>query len=285
MVSRFCFTSSPHTSSSFFGLPGETAGATNTLDMQGLSGSTGTPCRALIGKISRVRFWGLLPVLLLTTSCASTTLFQSNFDATPINQPPAHTQAVGTATIEGSVVVATLPDTPSVRGVRFDPISSPNSPAALHCNLVQHPANGTYVFSTVLYLPSKSGGILTIWFDRAPALVSPVRKSKAIFGGGQPFMHLDFLSDSVRIDDDASTIFGKFPRDQVFIVQVTLNINASPSADIVLSGAGASGQAHRNLSAGVLPNALQFGAVRIWTVLTADNQTFYAANIVVTGKQ
>lgn len=98
-------------------------------------------------------------------------------------------------------------------------------------------------------------------------------------------MHLDFLSDRVRIDDDASTIFGKFPRDQVFIVQVTLNINASPSADIVLSGAGASGQAHRNLSAGSLPNVLQFGAVRIWTVLTADNQTFYASHVVVTRKQ
>ena len=246
---------------------------------------TGTPCRGLIGKISRLPFWGLPLVLLLTTGCASTTLFQSNFDATPINQPPAHTQAVGTATIEGSVVVATLPDPPSVRGVRFDPISSPNTPTALHCNLVQHPANGTYVFSTVLYLPSKSGGIVTIWFDRAPALVSPVRKSKAAFGAGQPFMHLDFLSHSVRIDDDASTIFGTFPRDQVFIVQVTLNINASPSADIVLSGAGASGQAHRNLSAGLPPNPLQFGAVRIWTVLTADNQTFYAANVVVTRKQ
>ena len=88
---------------------------------------TGTPCRGLIGKISRLPFWGLPLVLLLTTGCASTTLFQSNFDATPINQPPAHTQAVGTATIEGSVVVATLPNTPSVRGVRFDPISSPNT--------------------------------------------------------------------------------------------------------------------------------------------------------------
>lgn len=246
---------------------------------------TGTPCRGLIGKISRLPFWGLPLVLLLTTGCASTTLFQSNFDATPINQPPAHTQAVGTATIEGSVVVATLPNTPSVRGVRFDPISSPNTPTALHCNLVQHPADGTYVFSTVLYLPSKSGGIVTIWFDRAPALVSPVRKSKAKFGAGQPFMHLDFLNGSVRIDDDASTIFGNFPRDQLFIVQVTLNINASPSADIVLSGAGASGQAHRNLSAGSLQNPLQFGAVRIWTVLTADIQTFYAANVVVTRKQ
>ena len=243
---------------------------------------TGTPWRALIGKISRVPFWGLL---LLTAGCASTTLFQSNFDSTPINQPPAHAQAVGTATVEGSVLVAALPDTPSVRGVRFDPISSPNSPTALHCDLLQHPADGTYVFSTLLFLPSKSGGIVTISFDRAPAILSPVTKSKVAFSGGQQFMHLDFLSDSVRIDDDASTTFGKFPRDQVFIVQVTLNINASPSADIVLSGAGASGQAHRNLSSGLLPNALQFGAVRIWTVLTADNQTFYGANIVVTRKQ
>ena len=98
-------------------------------------------------------------------------------------------------------------------------------------------------------------------------------------------MHLDFLSNGVRIDDDASTTFGNFQRDKVFIVQVTLNFNASPSADIVLSGAGASGQAHRNLSSGLIPNALQFGAVRIWTVLQADIQTFYAANIVVTRKQ
>ncbi len=98
-------------------------------------------------------------------------------------------------------------------------------------------------------------------------------------------MHLDFLADSVRIDDDPSTIFGHFPRDQVFIVQVTLNINAAPSADIVLSGANASGEAHRPLSSGLPPIPLGFGAARIWTVRTADIQSFYAANIVVTSKQ
>ena len=97
-------------------------------------------------------------------------------------------------------------------------------------------------------------------------------------------MHLDLLGDSVRIDDDPGTIFGHFPRDQVFIVQVTLNINASPSADIVLSGAGASGEAHRNLSSGSPPVPLRFGAARIWTLRTADIQNFYAANIVVTSK-
>ena len=242
---------------------------------------TGTPCRALIGKIRRVPFWGLPLVLLVTTGCASTTLFQSNFDTTPINQPPANAQAVGTAATEGSVVVAALPDTPSVRGVQFNPISNPTGPTVLHCVLVQHPVDGTYVFSTVLYIPSTSGGLVTISFDRAPEIVSPTAKAL----GAQQFMHLDFIGTSVRIDDDNSTTFGKFPRDQVFIVQVTLNINAAPSAHIVLSGAGASGEAHRNLSPGSPPIPLQFGAVRVWTNLTADIQTFYATNIVVTRKQ
>jgi hypothetical protein len=246
---------------------------------------TGTPCRAPIGKIRRVPFWGLPLVLLATTGCASTTLFQSNFDTTPINQPPAHAQAVGTAATEGSVVVAALPDTPSVKGVRFDPINSPTGPTVLHCELVQHPVDGTYVFSTLLYIPSKSGGIVTISFDRASGIVSPATQAKPALVGAQQFMHLDLIGDSVRIDDDNSTIFGKYPRDQVFIVQVTLNINATPSAHIVLSGAGASGEAHRNLSPGSPPIPLQFGAVRVWTNLTADIQTFYAANIVVTRRQ
>jgi hypothetical protein len=223
------------------------------------------PCRALGSKLSRVLFWGLPLVLLLAAGCASRTFFQSNFDQTAIDQPPAHAQAVGTATIEGGVLVVAVPDA-SVKGVRFSRISSSNS-AVLHCDLSQPPGDGTYVFSTVLYLPSKSGGKVTIQFEQS--------------GGGQHFMHLDFLGNSVTIDDDPSTTFGNFPRDQVFIVQVTLYINASPSAHIVLSGAGASGEANRNVSPNLLPIVRQFGAVRISTDLAADESSFYAANIVV----
>jgi hypothetical protein len=62
----------------------------------------------------RVPFWCLPLVLLLVTGCASTKrLFQSNFHATPINQPAALqpaalqpgalTQAVGTIKLEGSI--------------------------------------------------------------------------------------------------------------------------------------------------------------------------------------
>ena len=97
-------------------------------------------------------------------------------------------------------------------------------------------------------------------------------------------MHLDFLGESVIIDDDRGTVFGKFPRDQLFIVQVTIKLNASPSAHIVLSGAGASGEATRSLQSGNLPVPLSFGVVRILSVLTADEQEFYATNILVKRK-
>jgi hypothetical protein len=62
-----------------------------------------------------------------------------------------------------------------------------------------------------------------------------------------------------------TTIFGEFPRNQVFLVQVTLNINdTKPNARIILSGAGASGQADRDVIPAFRPQAQQFGTVRIW---------------------
>ena len=39
----------------------------------------------------------------LLSACASQTLFQSNFDATPIGQSPGHLQQVGTANVSGSL--------------------------------------------------------------------------------------------------------------------------------------------------------------------------------------
>jgi hypothetical protein len=228
-----------------------------------------TPCRAVVGKVKRALCPGSLLLILLTTGCTSKTLFQSNFDATPVNQPPAHQQAVGTATVEGGVVVAAIPDTNS-KGARFSRITGSNS-AVLHCDLSKASGDGTYVFSTVLFFPKNSGGLVTIQFEKA--------------GGGERFLHLDFPGGSVRVDDDPSTTFGHFPRDQAFIVQVTLNIKASsPNAHIVLSGAGASGEADRTISPELLPIARQFGAVRISTGLEADDSTFFATNIVVTQK-
>src|SRR5205823_14598313 len=94
---------------------------------------------------------------------------------------------------------------------------------------------GTYTFSTILFIPSGSGPA-TIRFE-SQEVVSPDLPTV--------FLHLDFMPDNrVRIDDDPGTLFGTFPHDQVFIVQVTLKIDASAAtAHTVLSGAGASGQA------------------------------------------
>jgi hypothetical protein len=89
----------------------------------------------------------------------------------------------------------------------------------------------------------------------------------------------------VRLDDNESTIFGQFPRNQVFLVQVTLNINGtSPNAHIILSGAGASGEADRNVIPPLIPQALQFGTVRIWMGFPHTG-AFQATNILVQRKQ
>lgn len=231
--------------------------------------------RARAGKVMRPLCPPLLlPILLLGTGCApTTTLFKSSFDPTPVNQLPAHNQAVGTVTVDGGVRVAAVPDA-NAKGVKFDHIDGANV-AVLHCDLAQHPGDGTYVFSTALYFPSGSGGLATIQFERA--------------GGGERFLHLDFpgtrTEGHVRIDDDESTTFGTFPRNQLIIVQVTLNIApSSANAQIALGGAGASGNATRSISPALLPIARQFGAVSVASNLAADDSTFFATNIVVTHK-
>jgi len=216
----------------------------------------------------------MLLVLLLITGCnPTTTLFQSNFDATPVDQPPATAQAVGTVAVDGGVRVGVIPGT-NLKGAKFGRIGGANT-AVLRCNLAQTPGDGTYVFSASLYFPSGSGGLATIAFEN---------------GAGQRFLHLDFpfvspTTGHVRIDDDESTVFGETKRDQLFIVQVTLNISAAgATAKVVLSGAGVSGEATRNIPPPFVPFARQFGRVSISSGLQADDSTFFATNIVVTRK-
>ena len=50
------------------------------------------------------------------------------------------------------------------------------------------------------------------------------------------FLHLDLLPDNqVRMDDNETTKFGTFPRDQPFIVQVTLDTTSTPKAHFCLA--------------------------------------------------
>jgi hypothetical protein len=219
--------------------------------------------------------------LMTLTGCA-TTVFKSNFDPGVVGQPPAHTQAVGTADVAGNVVVAAPPVLPSgkwvaIRRAATPPDQNPSPLAIFQGNLVSAKGAGTYTFTATLFMPPGTNNVATIQFDRFGWPVSDVT-------GG--FLHIDLLPDnSVRIDDKENTKFGQFPRSQVFIVQVTLNIHAtSPTAHIVLSGAGATGEATYAIATPVFVSwAQQFGAVKLWMGFPRTGE-FDATQIVVTYK-
>jgi len=246
--------------------------------------TVGTPCRAAIGTAKRILLLGFVIALTTAGNCNSPTLFQSNFDATAIGQPPSPTQAVGTASIDGpagSVLVAAAPPNaqPSGKWLQIKIANKSGQVASFQGKVTQPPGNGTYVFSTALTIPPTGpqgeDNVATISFE---ALTSR---------GSLPaeFLHLDFLANNrVQIDDDSSTVFGSFPRNQVFLVQVTLDINATAAkAHIILSGAGASGEADRNVISPLVSQAQQFGAVRI-RMGFPHTGTFFATNVLVQRK-
>jgi hypothetical protein len=125
-----------------------------------------------------------------------------------------------------------------------------------------------------MFIPSGSG-VASIQFE---TFTNPVSSLQA-------FLHLDFTQgNQVRIDDNEGSKFGSFTRDQPFIVQVTLNINASAStARIVLGGVGASGERDYTIISPLQSLSRQFGAVRVWQGFPHTG-AFDATNIVVTRK-
>jgi hypothetical protein len=213
-------------------------------------------------------------VLLLLPACASETLFRSNFDNTPVNQPPATAQSVGTAHVDGpsgSVIVIAAPVAPSGKWVQ---VSRPTGPAVagLQGKFVQSKGAGVYTFSATMFMPPQSG-VASVQFEPFLNQVSN------LFA----FLHLDFMPDNkVRIDDNEATKFGTFPRGQPFIVQVTLNINTTAStAHIVLAGANASGTKDYTILSPLQNRSLEFGAIRIWQGFPQTG-AFDATNIAVT---
>jgi hypothetical protein len=234
----------------------------------GRTGDSMQPRTSAMGRILRCAIVGLI----LVTGCHPTeTLFQSNFDSTALGQPPSHIQQVGTANIfgpPGSVVIVAPPVTPTGKWVQISRTGL--DLVGLQGNFSQFRGDGIYNFSTILYIPSSSrNGVATIQFEQSVGRVSS-------------FLHLDFTqANHVRIDDDEATTFGSFPRDQAFIVLVTLNINASSTAHIVLSGAGASGQSDYNILPPFRPISQQFGAIRMWMGFPWTG-SFDATTIVVT---
>jgi hypothetical protein len=214
--------------------------------------------------------------LLVLPACASETLFRSDFTNTPVNQPPATAQSVGTAHVDGpvgSVKVIAAPVAPSGKWVQ---VSRPNGPAVagMQGKFSQFKGDGEYTFSATMFMPSQSG-VATLQFEPF------INQASDLLA----FLHLDFMPDNqVRIDDNEATKFGTFARDQPFIVQVTLNINATAStAHIVLAGASASGVKDHTILSPFQNLSRQFGAIRIWQGFPHTGP-FDATNISVTRK-
>jgi len=220
---------------------------------------------------------GLLAALVCLPGCAGETLFRSNFDPAPVNQPPPEVQEVGTVQVAGppgSVFVIPPPVEPSGKWVAVRRPTADSAIAGLQGRLAQFRGDGEYTFSAFLFIPSGTG-TATVQFEVFNQPTSDLTT----------FLHLDFMADDrVRINDQSETTFGSFPRGQPFILQVTLKIApASGTARIVLSGAGASGQADYTLPPPFLTQARQFGAFRVWLGFGATG-IVDATNIVVKRK-
>jgi hypothetical protein len=205
-------------------------------------------------------------IVFLTTP---KTLFSSNFDPTPDGAPPSSVQAVGTARVEGpprSVIVVDPPFPHTNKWVQITalPLTSEQLPSFVGV-LTEVDGVGVYNFSAAIFVPTGSA-VASISFETAIA---------------QEFMHIDFTpGNTVRIDDTVE--FGSFVRDQVFLLQVTLNISATQStAHVVVSGGGASGDQTYTMPPPFHFLSLQFGEIRLWKGF-GDPGSFDATNIVVT---
>jgi hypothetical protein len=216
----------------------------------------------------RVSIWAA--AMLLLAGCSDATLFQSNFDATAIDQPPAAMQGVGTAAVAGppgSVLVVAAPDELTGKWLRLRRPDADSGFPEFQGILSQVRGEGRYTFSAIIFMPA-SAGTATIQFEQ----LTPSRL----------FLHLDLLPDNqVRIDDDETTKFGTFPRDQPFIIQVTLDSTATSNAHFVLSGAGASGVADYTIQPSLQDFARQFGAIRLLIGFPHIGEC-YATTVVIT---
>ena len=94
----------------------------------------------------------------LLGGCSSQTIFQSNF-ASATNQPPTPTQQVGTARVfgdNGSVLVEASTAT-SGHWLQIGRATQQSGVAGVQGNFAQSAGDGTYTFSTVVYMPSGTG--------------------------------------------------------------------------------------------------------------------------------
>ena len=225
-------------------------------------------------RLARTLIQGLLLVLpLMLTACNSHTALRVNFNSDTVGAPPAPLQSTGSVALDlgaGSVTVVAAP-TPGMSKGKWGRIHHPaasSAQTALRVDFDQLGGPGRYSLVSVLYIP-RGTGMVTV----------------ALESSGQPvasFMHINFMPEGhVRIDD-GPTVFGDFPHDQSFTLNVVLDIgDNSAVAQIDLLGGMALGSATVGIDPSVLPLAWQFGTVR-YMMGFEHTGNFFVDDILVT---
>lgn len=214
-----------------------------------------------------------LVLLLVLTACNSHTALLVNFDADTVGLPPAPVQSAGMVALDvgaGSVTVVAAP-APGMSAGKWGRIHHPTASGAqtaLRGDFSQLGGPGRYSLVSVLYIP-RGTGMVTVALESA----------------SQPaanFMHINFMPEgNVRIND-GPTVFGDFPHDQSFALNVVLDISDNSAvAEISLLGGMALGSARVNIDPSSLPLARQFGTVR-YLMGPEHTGNFFVDDILVT---
>lgn len=223
-------------------------------------------------------------VLLWLVGCASETLFQSGFNASPLNGPPAAMQTVGTATTGGSVITVAQTTNPAEHWVRIArQAGNTDAIGSFYGHFSRAGADGHYG----MVMAIKVGSDIVGNADMGSASVE-IRPEPTDL----PYLlHLDFLPKQpaghmIRINDDPAQTFGTIAADQPFNLSVGIDVHGSTAtASVTLIGPGASNDSFKENIA--LPNPRQagpLGAIKLWMGWPWGGH-FDATDLIVTYKQ
>lgn len=209
-----------------------------------------TPAAAHRPAAGMLRVCGVIAAAALLSGCGS--VYQSNFAHTPIGIPPARTATAFGA--PGSVLVAEDQTGQPDHWVWVSRTADQSGANGLEGTFGKPIGPGEYSFTAHMFVPWNAT-FSTLRFETKPQAGA----------AAQTFLTLDLTPDNkVRIDGNEAAAFGSFPRNQIFILWVNLDLRSStPTARVSLSGFGARGTADYTIPAQNQALAQQFGAVSL----------------------
>lgn len=214
-----------------------------------------------------------LSALATILGACDTELLAARFGGDAPGTPPGAIQELGTLSFDeggGSVLVVERP-AQGVNTTNWAHVSHPtaDTPAtSLRVVMDELAGDGSFTVSALLWVPA-GGAITTVQLE-------PFGRPDSSY---LSFLHVDLLPDgTLRIDDGPET-FGHYPHEQVFILAIELEVNATGAlATVAPSGSGTSGS--QDVVIAETGMARHFGAVRLW-MSSPQAGDFYVDNVLV----